>query len=350
MTIHYQDFKKNRLERCKLAADIAHEMIFYLSDRGISVNNDIVNSIRDMLIESDENFDAKKELCFWKAYSDLIELGDENADPQGIYFTRLYELGRRPHTPEAAEEIRNRIRFKIGRLAMLGYLLLTVTLSLLMYGAYIGYLEKQIIEGTSNIYQLKSGNYADTIYADLNLKCWGTIEEGPNDCKALLESLNSAVRNATFFLSILVFQGDEKPIQDTTIDDSQRALIFARQIIETLNSYLYPIVAGALGACVFLLRRVHVSIQNNKLKLSVVSSVYVRIAVGTIAGVVISWLLGSGVSSEGVTTQYSLSLTPLALAFTAGYAVEIFYSLLDRIIAAFSPSDNKPNNKGMPPS
>ena len=78
--------------------------------------------------------------------------------------------------------------------------------------------------------------------------------------------------------------------------------------------------------------------REKRLHLRVFKSAYLRIAVGTIAGIVIGWI-------ASVDSPTGISLTPLAIAFAAGYAVEIIYNVLDRFVLAFSPQADQEISK-----
>ncbi len=99
-------------------------------------------------------------------------------------------------------------------------------------------------------------------------------------------------------------------------------------------------LAGALGASVFLIRTIFINLGGLTFTMHTVSVAYLRIAIGSIAGIVVGWLVTTELASR-------ISLAPLALAFAAGYAVEIIYSLLDKIIAVFTQPASTPRSSAL---
>jgi len=101
-------------------------------------------------------------------------------------------------------------------------------------------------------------------------------------------------------------------------------------ILDDMQRYLFPILLGLLGALTYILRSVSVAVGNftytrNDRRLS-----SVRIYLGTMAGLLGGMLIPPG--TEGVLKN----LSPLALSFLLGYAVEILFTFMDRLVAAFS--------------
>jgi hypothetical protein len=58
-----------------------------------------------------------------------------------------------------------------------------------------------------------------------------------------------------------------------------------------------------------------------------------RLNIGLLSGLAVGWFIKSGAGDSTL-----LSLSPLALAFIAGYGSELFFVALDRLVQAFAPS------------
>jgi len=56
-----------------------------------------------------------------------------------------------------------------------------------------------------------------------------------------------------------------------------------------------------------------------------------RVYMGMLAGLIIIWFLPVTEADPGLK-----SLTPFALAFLAGYSIDLLFALMDKLIAAFS--------------
>jgi hypothetical protein len=100
-----------------------------------------------------------------------------------------------------------------------------------------------------------------------------------------------------------------------------------------LSGYLLPMLYGLLGACAFVLRKLSDEID----KLTYANDARVRYSlrlnIGLLAGLAVGWFIKPG---SGDATLVSLS--PLALAFVAGYGSDLFFVALDKIVQAFAPA------------
>jgi len=101
-------------------------------------------------------------------------------------------------------------------------------------------------------------------------------------------------------------------------------------VLSALQAYVLPFLYGMLGACVFILRSLANDIQHFEFSSEI--GYRLRMPLGALAGVAVAWLP----SSEPLT-----GATPLALAFLAGYSVEILFNAMDRLIKSLS-GDAKP--------
>jgi hypothetical protein len=98
---------------------------------------------------------------------------------------------------------------------------------------------------------------------------------------------------------------------------------------ECIELYLLPLLYGLLGSCLHVLRSLSAGIER---RTHVPSRLYqVRIYTGGLAGLVVGWF-GLGGEAAGSLA----SLTPFALAFLAGYSVEVLFAFMDRLVAVFA--------------
>jgi uncharacterized membrane protein len=95
--------------------------------------------------------------------------------------------------------------------------------------------------------------------------------------------------------------------------------------IGLLNSSVLPIILGLMGACAYIVRLISDQIRDTTFSPTSPTRHRVRLALGGLAGVVIGY---GGVAQ-------SAGLSPAALAFIAGYAVEPVFATLDGIAARF---------------
>jgi hypothetical protein len=97
-----------------------------------------------------------------------------------------------------------------------------------------------------------------------------------------------------------------------------------------LSGYILPLLYGALGAFAFLLRK----LSDPAAKLTYADDARVsstlRLHVGALAGLAIGWFVNRNSANSGLG-----SLSPLALAFAAGYASDLLFTVLDKLVGAF---------------
>jgi hypothetical protein len=100
-----------------------------------------------------------------------------------------------------------------------------------------------------------------------------------------------------------------------------------------LSSYLLPMLYGLLGACAFVLRKLSDPVA--KLTYAHDSQVRysLRLNIGLLAGLAVGWFIKPGNGDASL-----VSLSPLALAFVAGYGSDLFFAALDKLVQAFAPA------------
>jgi len=105
----------------------------------------------------------------------------------------------------------------------------------------------------------------------------------------------------------------------------------AQIILTALFKYFLPLLYGALGASAYIVRSLTTEIRDSTYTLNSDIRYQLRFYLGAVAGLSIAWF-----TSEPRPSTVLQSLSPLALAFLAGYSVELLFSLLDRIVTSFS--------------
>jgi len=111
----------------------------------------------------------------------------------------------------------------------------------------------------------------------------------------------------------------------------------AKIALMTLATYILPILYGALGASAFIVRALADRIRAITYTAESNVGYELRFYLGAVAGLSIAWFTsGDRVADTADTVGTLESLSPLALAFLAGFSVELLFSLLERVVAAFS--------------
>ena len=109
---------------------------------------------------------------------------------------------------------------------------------------------------------------------------------------------------------------------------TEEDVITAHLIQELLQKYILPFLYGLFGAFIYVLRRLN---TYRLPSIDLVATYWQRIVLGPLAGVSVAWIFNPLVAEEPLK-----SLQPFAFAFIAGYAVEVLFSALDRLVGAFS--------------
>lgn len=104
----------------------------------------------------------------------------------------------------------------------------------------------------------------------------------------------------------------------------------AQFVLQVLQVYLLPLLYGFVGSCAYILRTLINEIKNVTYTSESNIGYLLRLQLGGLAGLAIGWF------ASPETFSIVKSLSPFALAFAAGYSVELLFSVLDRIISAFS--------------
>jgi len=107
-------------------------------------------------------------------------------------------------------------------------------------------------------------------------------------------------------------------------------LLTAKSVLAILNQYLLPLLYGLLGSLAYILRTLTREIREVTYTRSSNVGYRLRWPLGMLAGVTIGWFF------DPDTLQGVASITPLGLAFLAGYSVELLFAGLDRIVGAFT--------------
>jgi hypothetical protein len=114
---------------------------------------------------------------------------------------------------------------------------------------------------------------------------------------------------------------------------SWRNGILAKYLLNILQTYVLPPLYGWIGAVAYVLRRLISEINARTYREDTNILYNLRIFLGTLAGLAIGWFFPpSNAGGEHVLQALSL----LALAFLAGYSVELLFSAMDKLLDAFS--------------
>jgi hypothetical protein len=153
---------------------------------------------------------------------------------------------------------------------------------------------------------------------------------------------NKEARDAYRDLAVLLvpFSNDSAaPTTGVGPDDGvEVALAALKMILDFLAAYLLPALYGLLGACAFVLRQLSADLSRDvsELRSGHDSRYSLRLNIGVLAGLAVGWFVDP--SQEGSVVA---NLSPLALAFVAGYGSDLMFAAMDRIVNAFAGETNE---------
>jgi len=126
------------------------------------------------------------------------------------------------------------------------------------------------------------------------------------------------------------------PADDVANDASLNNIVIvqkAKSLVIVLNQYLLPLLYGFLGGFAFVLREL--ASETKSMTYTPTSNIKygLRIHLGALAGLVIGFLWGD---LQGKSFGVVESLSPLAVAFLAGYSVDFLFRMLDSVVGSAS--------------
>ncbi len=134
----------------------------------------------------------------------------------------------------------------------------------------------------------------------------------------------------------------------------------SEQVIRVISEFILPLLYGLLGACAYILRDLTNAIASVTFSKSSMINYSLRLIMGPLVGIAVGLFLGTPTANftgdstlidnplSAVAPPTVPSLGAMALAFLAGYSVEVLFSALDSLVGAFASKHlpkEKPSNK-----
>lgn len=174
--------------------------------------------------------------------------------------------------------------------------------------------EISTIEARMNTYELAAGLNYQILDAWNNYWKWPAQQVG----RLVGSRQNKVLDNS---------ESEEEPYQGLL-----RAQKTAKFALNALQLYLLPILYGLLGAITYVLRTLAEQIRTLTYTPETDIGFRLRMNLGALAGLVIVWFI----KKDGAAQLPFESLSQYAIAFAAGYSVELLFAAMDRFIGAFS--------------
>lgn len=109
-------------------------------------------------------------------------------------------------------------------------------------------------------------------------------------------------------------------------------------LLTPINLYLIPAMLGLLGAVTYMMRSVSAQLVQYSYIPMPKGMTMARITIGMVGGVIGSMLVtGTSLGDSSLKV-----LPPLGVPFLFGYAVDVFFALLDKIVGTFTGNEAKP--------
>ena len=141
---------------------------------------------------------------------------------------------------------------------------------------------------------------------------------------------------------------DKKQKQPSLGEEKTRRRIgvkAAEFVLEALSTYIVPILYGLLGAFAYVLREIAKEVRavtfshRSRIRYSL------RLSLGLLAGIAVGFIFAPdvdvGTVQEGDPVLTLERLGPMALAFLAGYSVELVFAVMDRIVSSFGGENRR---------
>ncbi len=172
-----------------------------------------------------------------------------------------------------------------------------------------------------------------------------------------LEDWNRLWGSVAFFVEKPFETGAFKKL--STRGQYRTELRSARLVLQAMAVYVLPLLYGLLGACAYVLRELAREVREMTFTPASALGYGLRTSLGLLAGIAVGLLIApeAGINA-GIAEVFSnpapaptaaeagglslKSLSPLALAFVAGYSVELVFTAMDRIINAFTSHATRP--------
>lgn len=176
----------------------------------------------------------------------------------------------------------------------------------------------------------------------------GRKAEDPDILPLKVQAKNLSLRKETGYELLKLWstpwKGFVPKLASSTDDDpgaSQAGEHIARfetalSMLEVLQRYILPLLYGLLGTCVWILRTLTIEIRERTYSEASNIGFQIRLYLGTLGGMVFAWFI-TPETADGLFK----SLSPFALAFLAGYSVELLFAVMDRFLAAFTSKSPK---------
>lgn len=329
---------KNRMNT---AVENAETILAFSAEKGVDISEDSVKVIVNTRLKLDKNEElGELESQFWLVYASLarqihpVTLESLRAIRLKPDFLTKGAFLRFFTSKSIAHESVNAYRI-LGMVVMI--IMLLVQIYWVIGAKLVSDINTVLPERIEALLKQKTerekylGEQAATSIEIAHLE--GRLEE----LGAKLTASSMAVEKWNNIWERIVPVSTDSAIYDLDISKDYLEIKYASFALDAMQEYVLPLLYGLLGAFAFVFRDIFIEIHNKTFTQEASIKYILRLHLGALTGLAVGWFFGD----EGARASFSFSsLSPLALSFLGGYAVEILFSGMDRLISSFS--DDKP--------
>jgi hypothetical protein len=327
-------------DKLRTALDQTFQMLRYASQKGIVLNDgDIASIIAANKSLRENNVTGEVEAAFWRASSSIAKsIAPVTLDS--------LDANRRSGNQSAASRAARRFRVRttitlVALLVFQVYWLIGATLigDLTTIQTRMSKLKEE------EIALRQSANGSDPNRSSHISELPRNLAQIDSNLRAQQEERAEAEVNLIVLRNwnipkVLLFWSQQPEFENVIVTKSGLSpndvmeIQTAKIILTALIKYILPILYGALGASAYIVRVLSDEIRSVTYSEDTNIRYQLRFYLGAVAGLAIAWFTSESSDQQSIGILQSLS--PLALAFLAGYSVDLLFSLLDRIVLAFS--------------
>ncbi|MCZ6862913.1 MAG: hypothetical protein O7I42_22050 [Alphaproteobacteria bacterium] len=314
-------------------------LVRYASREGISINTKVISAVvgaKEGLTAG--NWSAVAETEFWSAYATLAKAVQPTTVVSLVTMESevLTRPGWRFWGPKQNIPTPNILKRKFQSWALVSLAILLIVQVYWVFGnTVVNRLDK--IEIELNTIQLRLVEIAKI---DPNKVAEVDRKKIIKDRERLItdEQIKTARFNAQIdilkFLTFSLIKAQSGASVQEVLKKSQISRVTLEFVLNVLSTYLLPLLYGWLGAAAYILRDFTVAMRRSSVYPDVEIRYSLRMYLGAVAGLSIGWFYGF--ESKSLVN----ALSPLALAFIAGYSVELLFSAMDTFIDAFTKKNH----------
>lgn len=322
------------------AVENANLMLMHASEQGLEIEADLIEKVvKAKYLERENAWTQAEEADFWRVFRDIaqaiqpvtidsIKAANEKTSSVS-WFERL--LGIKKNRTLTRKSVQRYIRWALLSLAVMLIIQIylsvgnTILTAIDQYDLEIKRIEGEIAnKGLSDI-QKNALELEKDVVADKREKNLELLAKWLRPIDYML--LNKPADLSDFRLGKSTRE-QNREVYERINDLGIRVTQSAKHPILVIGSYILPLFYGLLGAYAYVLRVLFEDIRTITYSLDSDIRYILRINLGALAGLTVGLLnIGSG---------GGLNLSPLALAFIAGYSIEFVFTAIDRFIGGIT--------------